>query len=184
MRHEKGSGVNSGRFVWEIEGVNFRVKKSTPKNRADFSSVAQWADIEVCALWPISRFLECGPERNRPAQTGRRFDQTIEHGLLGSAGGAELESAVQLGSPFPRPRAHSNLIRECRRQAVTSCCRMQRRVFARACSLGHTVPYIPLAGDRSRPKGGQVAREMSQARRFRTPAPTGIETIPFPLDNR
>ena len=129
MRHEKGSGVNSGRFVWEIEGVNFRVKKSTPKNRADFSSVAQWADIEVCALWPISRFPEFGPERNRPAQTGRRFDQTIEHGLLGSAGGAELESAVQLGSPFPRPRAHSNLIRECRRQAVTSCCRMQRARF-------------------------------------------------------
>ena len=54
MRHEKGSGVNSGRFVWEIEGVNFRVKKSTPKNRADFSSVAQWADIEVRPLANLS----------------------------------------------------------------------------------------------------------------------------------
>ena len=46
--------MNSGRFVWEIEGVNFRVKKSTPKNRADFSSVAQWADIEVRPLANLS----------------------------------------------------------------------------------------------------------------------------------
>jgi hypothetical protein len=65
---------------------------------------------------------------------------------IGSAGVLKLESAVQLGSPFPRPRAHSNPIRECRRQAVTSCRMLSGAFFSRACSLGHTLLYIARSG--------------------------------------
>ena len=61
---------------------------------------------------------------------------------IGSAGRRtvliEVGVAVQRGPPFPFPRARSNVISQCRRQAVMRC-RMQ--VFGRACSLCHrTVP--------------------------------------------